>query len=143
MESSSCRSSPTAPVDFVVIYDTNFLVTLAGQNKRIPRARALAFLAVHDGAAAYISRISAVEFAAGFDSAAHAARYLAPFTVLAVDDRIWDSATGIFRDLRRAGLRIGLPDTLIAATALDYGLPLVTDNAEHFKRVRGLKVYTF
>jgi predicted nucleic acid-binding protein len=58
-------------------------------------------------------------------------------------DRIWDSATGIFRDLRRAGLRIGLPDTLIAATALDYGLPLVTDNAEHFKRVRGLKVYTF
>lgn len=126
-----------------MIYDTNFLVTLAGQNKRIPRARAMSFLASHDEAAAYVSRISAVEFAAGFDSAVQAARYLAPFTMLAVDDRIWDSATDIFRDLRRAGLRIGLPDTLIAATALDYGLPLVTDNTEHFKRVRGLKVYAF
>ena len=126
-----------------MLYDTNFLVTFAGQNKRIPRARAVEFLGKHGNAPAYVSRVSAVEFAAGFDSDSQAARTLAPFTVLPVEDLVWNTATGIFRDLRRAGLRIGLPDTLIAATALGYGIPVVTDNIDHFKRVTGLRVYGF
>ena len=83
------------------------------------------------------------EFSAGFDSDAHAQKHLAPFAVLPVDERVWDTAAEIFRELRRAGFRIGLPDTLIAATALDYGLPVDTDNTEHFRRVRGLKIHAF
>lgn len=126
-----------------MIYDTNFLVTLAGQNKRIPRERARAFLDKHKTAPAYISRVSVVEFAAGFDTDLQAARALEPFTVLPVGEIIWDSATGIFRKLRREGLRIGLPDTLIAATALGYGVPVVTDNINHFKCVEGLNIYGF
>lgn len=126
-----------------MIYDSNFLVTLAGQSKAIPRARATEFLARHRAAPTYISRVSVVEFSAGMASGALAARHLEPFTVLPVDDAIWTLATDIFRDLRRAGLPIGLPDTLIAATGLIYGVPVVSNNAKHFGRVKGLKVHEF
>jgi len=126
-----------------VVFDTNFLVSLAGQSKRLPRSRALAFRDNHAAAASYIARVTALEFEAGFDSAAQAAPHLAAFTILPVDEDVWKIATLLFRKLRRDGLPIGLADTLIAAIALAYGLPLVTDNAEHFRRVRGLKVHGF
>ena len=35
---------------------------------------------------------------------------------------------------------IGLPDTFIAATALEHDIPLLTLNIEHFKRINGLSV---
>ena len=126
-----------------MVFDTNFLVSLAGQSKRLPRSRALAFRDSHAAAAPYIARVTALEFEAGFASAAQAVPHLSRFTILPVDEDVWRIGTVLFRELRRDGLPIGLADTLIAATALAYGLPLVTDNAEHFQRVRGLKVYSF
>ena len=39
------------------------------------------------------------------------------------------------------GLQMG--DALIAATALDYGLPLLTANVKHFGAVQGLHVEAF
>ncbi len=43
-------------------------------------------------------------------------------------------------DLEKAGTPIGRNDTWIAAEALHHGFTLVTDNADEFKRVKGLKV---
>ena len=43
-------------------------------------------------------------------------------------------------DLKRRGLMIGANDLLIAAHALGLGLPLVTNNEQEFKRVRGLMI---
>lgn len=126
-----------------MIYDSNFLVVLAGQSKSIPLARATGFLARHRAAPSYVSRVSVMEFSAGVANATLAARHLEPFTLLPVDDAIWALATDIFRDLRRAGLPIGVPDTLIAATGLIYGIPVVSNNVKHFVRVKGLKVYEF
>ncbi|MFH1497316.1 MAG: type II toxin-antitoxin system VapC family toxin [Verrucomicrobiota bacterium] len=123
-----------------MVFDTNFLISLSGKSKHLPRARALAFQATHDGAPAYIARVTEMEFAAGFDTAAAANRYLSLFTTLPIDEDIWQSGTEIFRQLRREGLKIGMADTLIAAAALTYGLPVVTDNTAHFKRVPGLRV---
>lgn len=45
--------------------------------------------------------------------------------------------------LRKAGTPIGEPDTLIAATAMRHGLTVVTANARHFEKVRGLAVKDF
>lgn len=48
------------------------------------------------------------------------------------------SAAGIQADLRKKGAVIGHTDTLIAGIALTNGLQLVTNNTDHFKRVKGL-----
>lgn len=42
-----------------------------------------------------------------------------------------------------AGTPIGIQDTQIAATALCYGLTVVTANARHFERVPDLQLKTF
>lgn len=38
--------------------------------------------------------------------------------------------------------KIGIVDLLIAATALDVGIPLITRNFRHFKGIRGLEART-
>jgi tRNA(fMet)-specific endonuclease VapC len=42
--------------------------------------------------------------------------------------------------LRRAGMIIGDADLLIAATALQYDLTLLTNNRQHFERIEGLRI---
>lgn len=49
---------------------------------------------------------------------------------------------GIRGDLRRAGQLIGDMDMLIAATALEYELSLVTRNLAHFSRIADLQIYS-
>lgn len=39
------------------------------------------------------------------------------------------------------GLQLG--DALIAATALEYGLPVLTANTKHFGQIEGLQVEAF
>ena len=45
-----------------------------------------------------------------------------------------------YRHLRGTGQLIGTNDLWIAATALAYEMPVVTDNVEHFRRVPHLEV---
>jgi predicted nucleic acid-binding protein len=54
---------------------------------------------------------------------------------LSVDRLIAESAGRI-----RRTAQLGIPDALIAATALEHDLPLMTRNVRHFERVAGLKV---
>jgi tRNA(fMet)-specific endonuclease VapC len=42
--------------------------------------------------------------------------------------------------LRAAGMMIGDMDLLIAATALQYDLTLLTNNRNHFERIEGLRI---
>ena len=42
--------------------------------------------------------------------------------------------------LRRAGAIIGDMDLMIAATALQYNLTLLTNNRRHFDRIEGLRI---
>ena len=42
--------------------------------------------------------------------------------------------------LRAAGMMIGDMDLLIAATALQYDLTLLTNNRNHFERIEGLRL---
>ena len=50
------------------------------------------------------------------------------------------SAATIQADLRKRGAEIGHTDTLIAGIALTNKMQLVTNNVNHFKRVKGLNV---
>jgi tRNA(fMet)-specific endonuclease VapC len=58
--------------------------------------------------------------------------------VLPLTDSIILRATDIYADLYQRGELIGDADILIAATALEHGLVLVTNNTRHFSRVTGL-----
>ena len=49
-------------------------------------------------------------------------------------------AATIHADLRKKGTEIGHTDTLIAAIAMTSELQLVTNNTDHFKRIKGLEI---
>jgi predicted nucleic acid-binding protein len=50
------------------------------------------------------------------------------------------TAATIQADLRKKGTEIGHTDTLIAGIALTSELQLITNNTEHFKRIKGLDI---
>ena len=51
-----------------------------------------------------------------------------------------DIATNLLKQLKKENKLIGLPDVLIAATALSRNFKLSTLNAKHFERVTKLKL---
>ncbi len=60
--------------------------------------------------------------------------------ILPINEEIALKAAEIYADLRRRGELIGDADILIAASALVHGLGVTTNNENHFKRIRGLRV---
>jgi tRNA(fMet)-specific endonuclease VapC len=60
--------------------------------------------------------------------------------VLPITDAIVVRAAAIYGDLHRQGALIGDADILIAATALEHGLALVSNNTSHFSRIAGLQL---
>jgi predicted nucleic acid-binding protein len=125
-----------------VIYDTNFFIALQGRKKGITAKQARDW-AAKDPGALYVPRIVEIEFLAGFATDADAAPYLRGFVVLPMDSTVLKETVRIMRELRIAGGGIGAADSIIAATARLYGLPLVTDNVKHFKRIGGVDVRSF
>ena len=62
-----------------------------------------------------------------------------------VDISIARRAGTMLGELRSKGMTIGIADAIIAATALQFGTPLLTNNVEHYpfpnlKVIRGLEV---
>ena len=60
--------------------------------------------------------------------------------VLPLTDEVVVRAADIYAALKQRGEPIGDADILIAATALDRGLAVVTNNEDHFRRISGLAV---
>ena len=60
--------------------------------------------------------------------------------VLPLTLRAAKTAAEIQADLRKRGKEIGHADTLIAGIALTNDLQLVTNNTDHFKRIKGLDI---
>lgn len=50
------------------------------------------------------------------------------------------SAVAIFQDLKKRNALIGTADILIAATAIEQALPIVTLNRSHFERIPALQI---
>ena len=83
----------------------------------------------------HYSVITRAELFAGTTGTDLSARLLAPFREIPVDRSIAERAGRI----RRNG-SLRLPDALIAATALEHRLGLVTRNAGDFSEVNGLRI---
>lgn len=64
----------------------------------------------------------------------------ATMDVLQITDPIVVRAASLYANLRQTGKPIGDADILIAATCLENGHDIVTNNTSHFSRIPGLVV---
>lgn len=62
----------------------------------------------------------------------------ASLQVLPLSEAIMTRGAEIYADLHQRGQLIGDADILIAATAMEHGLVLVTNNGNHHSRIAGL-----
>ncbi len=83
----------------------------------------------------HYSVVTRAELFAGSTATALSTQLLAPFRELDVTRAIAERAGRIVREF---GTR--LPDALIAATALEHGLSLVTRNRKDFDPIRGIRI---
>ena len=67
--------------------------------------------------------------------------FLRGVDVLSISRPIMSEFARIRGELRARGQLIGDLDLLIAATALHHGLPLLTNNSRHFRRISQLTLY--
>jgi predicted nucleic acid-binding protein len=125
-----------------MLFDTEFLIAASGQRGKPQQGRALAFLASRTEAL-FTSRVCWSEFAEGYSDLADVNRDLILYAVLEVDEAIAWQASRLARTLSAAGQPIADNDLWIAATALEFGLPLVSNNKKHFARIPGLDLRTY
>jgi tRNA(fMet)-specific endonuclease VapC len=60
--------------------------------------------------------------------------------IIELNDQIIIRAADVYADLYKNGQLIGDADILIAATALEYNLAVITNNENHFSRISGLQI---
>lgn len=125
-----------------LILDTSFLIDLEREHSRGRPGRALDFFEEHEDARYYVTFTTAGELAAEKSLANRETweAFLAPLYVLpSTPDVSWEYGRA-FRHLQKNRQLIGASDLWIAATALAYRMPVVTDDVAHFERVPGLDV---
>jgi len=119
---------------------------LKGRNRPIAE-KATEYLAQFGSLA--FSLITRYEILRGL-RARHAAAQLSRFNsqcersrVLPISDEIVVKAADLYAELRARGALISDADLFIAATAMQHGLTLVTNNLDHFRRISGLAVQSW
>lgn len=128
-----------------LILETTFLIDLEREHDRGTPGPAVSFLESQIDARLYLTFTIVGELAAGASQAERRAweTWLGPFYVLPSSaDVCWEYGRA-FRHLQQNDALIGANDLWIAATALAYGMPLVTAHPEPFARVPGLDVRTY
>jgi len=128
-----------------LILETTFLIDLEREHHRSAIGHAIGFLEANEDARLYLPFVVAGELAAGISMRDRARweAFLSPFYVLAsTADVSWHYGRA-YRHLHDNGTLIGANDLWIAATGLAYGMPVVTRNVEHFRRVPGLEVESY
>jgi predicted nucleic acid-binding protein len=107
------------------------------------RDDAVAFLTTeHATVGIHISIISAMELIAGCRSAGElrqVQQFLQQVTILPVSATISQSAHQLMESFFLSH-RLLIPDSLIAATALNHGLTLYTKNTRHFKMIPDIRL---
>lgn len=126
-----------------MLFDTEFVIAMSRRPGGALRTRAEAFLQNQRPSTLYISCVTTCEVATGCETRAEADGCLQTFTPIEIGTELAWHASRVARELKGQGLHIGDNDVWIAATALAYGLPLVSNNTRHFARVQGLEMRTY
>jgi tRNA(fMet)-specific endonuclease VapC len=132
-------SQPVAPV----LLDTDILSAIMRQQP-ITLTYARTYLMAHHRLT--FSIITRYEILRGLHTK-NATTQLAAFdqlcsvsSILPLTDAITVRAATIYADLHQRGLLIGDADILIAATGLEHGLIVVTNNMHHYRRIPNLQL---
>jgi tRNA(fMet)-specific endonuclease VapC len=119
------------------MFDTNILIELYRGNIAVKEQ-----IAQMQSGVFYISAITAAEFMAGARDKADFRRIenqLSKYTLIPINAEITDVFIDLFRTLTLSH-RPGIADTLIAAMALYYHIPLYTLNKKHFQFIPGIEL---
>ncbi len=125
-----------------LIIETTFLIDLEREFLRGISGPAQALLQREARARLYITFTVAGELAAGpfIEDRPRWEEFVRPFELLpCTPDVCWEFGRA-YRYLKQNGLLIGSNDLWIAATARANSMPVVTRNADHFRRVPDLQV---
>ena len=126
-----------------LIIDTDILSLLMRKNSSV-LAKATQYLVEHRQFT--ISIITRYEILRGLKAkgaeqqAARFQDFCAKNRVLSITDDVVLRAADIYADLHKRGELIGDADILIAASALVHGFAIVTNNVDHFNRIKTLEV---
>ena len=128
-----------------LILETSFLIDLEREHKRGVPSRAVPYLEANSEARLYLPFIVTGELAAGvsFSERGRWEAFLAPFYILPSTPEVSWHYGRTFRHLQDNGQMIGANDLWIAATALAYRMPVVTNDVGHFRRVPHLEVESY
>jgi predicted nucleic acid-binding protein len=128
-----------------LILETTFLVDLEREASRGEVGPAHSFLEGNGDRELCIVLTTAGELACGprIDQRGSWETLVGRFRVLTPDLESSWAYGQTYRFLRDNGLLIGANDLWIAAVSLTHDFPLVTRDANHFKRVPGLRVVTY
>ena len=125
-----------------LILETRFLVDLERELIADAPGPAQLFLEVHQAQKFHITFTIAGELAAGprMNERATWDELVSPFEVIPCTPEVSWRYGRLDRYLRENGLLIAANDLWIAATALAFGMPVVTRNERHFARVPELNL---
>lgn len=125
-----------------LILETSFLVDLERGLIAGAPGPAQLFLETHQAQNLHITFTIAGEWAAGPRMSERTTweRLVSPFKVIPCTPEVSWRYGRLYRYLRDNGLLIDANDLWIAATALAFGMPVVTRNEKHFGRVPELDV---
>jgi predicted nucleic acid-binding protein len=128
----------------IYLADTNFLIRLWRDARRPEQFRNLIPYLQSEIRLVWVVK---AEFLRGAAIARHDAERVNTFLdrhkTLWPDDETLKLYVKVYTELSRANRLIGPHDLWIAATALQYNLPLLTQNVNEFRRVPGLDVVRF
>lgn len=132
-------------MDGPLILETTFLVDLERERVREASGPAHRFLDEHRAHRLCVTVTTAGELAAGVASDERESweELLQRLQVLPIDRQVCWRYGRLFRYLKENGLLIGTNDLWIAATAVANGLPLVSRNEGHFRRIPELRVIAY
>jgi predicted nucleic acid-binding protein len=90
----------------------------------------------------YISTITEFEILRGIRSGQESAtqEILKFFEKLNFDSKVAKIAAEIYIDLKTRSKPIDFPDLIIAATSLEFQLPLATLNVKHYEHIKGIQL---
>lgn len=125
------------------LLDTCFLIHLHREWTKKQPGPATRYLEQHRQEEFSISVITSLEFLEGFEQINDGQRFLSPFSSLPVSEEVTRIGSRIRRALRKRGEMIGDFDILIAATAIEAAIPIVTGNINHFNRIEELTVESY